>query len=70
MTASLNKRVSRVETRAEDAHLATLRQTIADLEQRKVELLADLTTLEAAIAAMQQHTRRQKAPESRRSDPS
>lgn len=46
-----------MDTRAEDAHLAHLRQTIATLEQRKVELLADLTTLEEAIAAMQRRTR-------------
>ena len=46
-----------MDTTREEAHLATLRQTIADLEQRKVELLADLTTLEAAIAAMQHRVR-------------
>ena len=57
MMARLSKRVSRLETTVEDARIQALRQTIAELEQRKVELLADLTTLEEAIAAMQRRTR-------------
>lgn len=52
MKTGLHKRVSRLETSVEEAHIQALRQTIAELEQRKVELLADLTTLEEAIAAM------------------
>lgn len=42
-----------MDTTTEEHRIQTLRQTIADLERRKVELLADLTTLEAAIAAIQ-----------------
>lgn len=46
-----------MDTTAEEARIEALRQTIATLEQRKIELLGDLTTLEEAIAAMQRRTR-------------
>lgn len=48
-------RIARLEASAEEHRIQALRQTIAAMEQRKVELLADLTTLEAAIDAMQRH---------------
>lgn len=66
MKASLSKRVTRLETSVEEKHIQTLRQTIADLEQRKNELLTDLTTLEEAIMAMQRRSRRLERVEAQR----
>ena len=44
------------------ARLATLRETIAALEVREAELLADIATLEAAIGAMRRTVQAHEAP--------
>lgn len=41
-----------VKTQAAENRVAILRRTIADLEAREAALLADIATLEVAIAAM------------------